>query len=406
MSVCLKPVYMRKQDANVNCGKCRNCIGNLVNFKASQAVMESVTADKSVAVTLTFSPEYDEHAHTLNKKIFQEWMQDLRNEGSRQGFTIRYVVAGEYGSLRGRVHFHALLFFRGKNIPEFAIREERWNWDLWPYGFTYADDVDYKSARYVAKYMSKDLTATNAINKSWLSGSRRPELGHEYYKRRANENARQMVVPSGSVFRIPEARRSSTVTGHPDAPKKMVRFVMPPHVSNKFLTYFLEAWQRHHGDRPIPESNDFIVKWLDKQARAEMDAQQPDLKTRLKAMNKFWSPTAVDRLTTFRVAVGGEYIVARTSRGDYIARLHDDAGDVMAEQILYSRRAIKAALKGQARFKTTDFYSSPVTSGKVRPRKADFAPRRKLSERGDTRHRQTSPKDEAASVGRKQVQSR
>lgn len=84
-------------------------------------------------------------------------------------------MAGEYGEKTGRPHYHACLF--GYRPNDLKTYKELPNGsrlyisdsltELWGYGFTSVGDVTLESASYVARYIMKKITGSNAENRYW-----------------------------------------------------------------------------------------------------------------------------------------------------------------------------------------------------------------------------------------------
>ena len=74
-------------------------------------------------------------------------------------------MCGEYGDKLGRPHYHAIIFGvtfvdkklwsirRGNNLYRSATLEK-----LWPYGFSSIGTVNFETAAYVARYVTKKIT--------------------------------------------------------------------------------------------------------------------------------------------------------------------------------------------------------------------------------------------------------
>lgn len=121
---------------------------------------ESQMHPVSSFVTLTF--EQASYDPSLNYSDFQLFLLRMR----RRLGPARYFVAGEYGSVDGRPHYHALLFGRdflsdsrpcGKNLSRSPLLEA-----LWPHGFSSVGEVTHDSAAYCAKYACKKVTGSRA----------------------------------------------------------------------------------------------------------------------------------------------------------------------------------------------------------------------------------------------------
>ena len=135
----------------VSCHKCWQCRENKVNDYVGRCIAESHHSDETLSVTLTYGDGDTPESATLVYKHYQLFMKSLRNEG----YKVRYIVAGEYGSTKGRAHWHAILFFKGK-VPKNIEYDKRINWKHWNRGYSFIEKPSYKSYRYVMKYILKD----------------------------------------------------------------------------------------------------------------------------------------------------------------------------------------------------------------------------------------------------------
>lgn len=158
----------------VPCGKCKLCRRNWLNDFAARAYAESLQADHTEILTLTYSDDHGMKALILDYSDIQRLLKRLRKK-----YNVRYLVAGEYGSKRTkRAHWHIMLFFTGKvpkDLPEYLT--EKKHWPEWPYGFTYRMDNHYLACRYVVKYA---LKAENDPRQKLVGQSRKPALGVPY----------------------------------------------------------------------------------------------------------------------------------------------------------------------------------------------------------------------------------
>ncbi|WP_458524382.1 rolling circle replication-associated protein [Paracoccus aminovorans] len=145
----------------------------------------------------------------------------------RAGHEVRYLVAGEYGKLKDRAHFHAILFFThieplpdgvpapgynaghlldpdssspfSRGIPSMQMSHIR----EWPHGHVQADWSASESAvRYVCKYILAD-DKKNA----WFSLSKKPALGHAWFQQKAAFARDLEVLPSRFEYLPPGASK-------------------------------------------------------------------------------------------------------------------------------------------------------------------------------------------------------
>lgn len=122
---------------------------------------------------MTYGPENELASKVVTPRHFQNFIKRLRKRGHK----IRYLAVGEYGSLKGRAHFHALLFFQGQ-APQIPHKQNANLPDLWPHGHIFADwAVTDPHIRYVCKY----LMEPQKKGKGWFSVSKNPALGAGFF---------------------------------------------------------------------------------------------------------------------------------------------------------------------------------------------------------------------------------
>jgi len=134
---------------------------------------------------------------SLDDRDFVLFMKRLRK---KYGEGIRFFHCGEYGEKLGRAHHHACLF--NFDFPDkilWSVREnvklytsESLHSDekkpcLWPHGYCTIGDVNFESAAYVARYVTKKITGENAESHyqgrkpEYITMSRRPGIGREWF---------------------------------------------------------------------------------------------------------------------------------------------------------------------------------------------------------------------------------
>lgn len=180
---------------------------------------EASTSAVTATVSLTYAPREDLADKVLQPRHFQLFMKLLR----RAGHKVRYLVAGEYGELKGRAHFHALLFFqhleplgdRG-TVPGYGTHDAPFCREIpqkrmvhireWPHGHIKVDwSASEKSARYVCKYLLADNK-----NNAWFSLSKKPTLGAAWFARKAALARELGVLPSSFEYLPPGGSRNKT----------------------------------------------------------------------------------------------------------------------------------------------------------------------------------------------------
>lgn len=161
------------------CGKCQLCAKSRQLDLVNRCRMESELYDTPpVMFTLTYSNKYlpgsparratvQERAYHFGQLLYPDvvrFFKRLRRSWDRAGVkhNIRYLVAGEYGSRRGRPHYHVLMWNNPYGADEFHPHLMRRlasdvfrAWSMCePAGFDFGQAGD-GAAAYAAKYVSK-----------------------------------------------------------------------------------------------------------------------------------------------------------------------------------------------------------------------------------------------------------
>lgn len=143
------------------CGQCMPCRINRSRAWVGRILLESYQYPASAFVTLTYNDEEVPKDGCLSKRALQLFFKLLRQEIAPR--KIRYYAVGEYGSLYGRPHYHAIVF--GLFPHEGLVVAKSWrrvaDYDkfgdpIWiSQGFSYMGDVTSGSVSYVAGYLTK-----------------------------------------------------------------------------------------------------------------------------------------------------------------------------------------------------------------------------------------------------------
>lgn len=144
-------MFCENPNGRFPCGKCRACKLKKANEKMLISVFAAAEfKSKGQFLTLTYN---DEHLpNGLQHKDFSGFMKRLRRNTGVDG--VKMFMAGEYGSLSGREHFH-VLFYNYK----FDIEDIKKAWSE-PYtgvslGFVYDGTLTPKAMKYVSGYIDK-----------------------------------------------------------------------------------------------------------------------------------------------------------------------------------------------------------------------------------------------------------
>lgn len=170
------------------CGQCMSCRIQRSREWANRCLLELKYHEEAYFVTLTYD---DDHLHygadpdtgartlpTLRKRDTQLFFKNLRNAGQK----VRFFGCGEYGSQTLRPHYHFIIF--GLHLADLQLYKKvrisdeiysyytseflsncwrDYSYDSMPRGYVIVGDVSWQSCAYVARYVTKKLTAIKAI---------------------------------------------------------------------------------------------------------------------------------------------------------------------------------------------------------------------------------------------------
>ena len=149
----------------------------------------------------------------IDPRHYQTMMKLVRS----RNYKIRYLAVAEYGALKGRVHFHAIWFGKGKQ-PQISLtdetpwpEEQRVITDIWPHGHIWVDgSATEKALRYACKYLLK-----NEVGTYWFSPSKKPPLGTEWFRKKARELVEADLMPQTFNYLPPggDKKREYLLTG-------------------------------------------------------------------------------------------------------------------------------------------------------------------------------------------------
>jgi hypothetical protein len=257
----------------VGCRQCWRCKQNRVNDYVARCMAEASTSAHVCTITLTYAPRDDLADQVLHPRHFQLFMKLLR----RAGHVVRYLVAGEKGDLKGRTHFHALLFFThveplaiGADVPSYGAPDAPFCLQVpnkanvhireWPHGHVRVDwSASEKSARYVCKY----LLAENK-NNAWFSLSKKPPLGAAWFAKRADLAASLGVLPSSFEYIPPNGSRDKSylMTG---ATRRdfLNRITIDPADKPRMSEWVCKTFEKHERARAMAVFNDYTADQLE-----------------------------------------------------------------------------------------------------------------------------------------------
>ncbi|AXH75962.1 MAG: replication initiator protein [Microviridae sp.] len=226
------------------CGRCIGCRLERSRQWAIRCVHEASLHENNCFITLTYNPASLPSTNSLVLKHFQDFMKRLRK---KFGSNVRFFHCGEYGEVCehcrkskyycecnkykpyiGRPHYHACLF--NIKFPD----QEKWKklkgnqlytseilTKLWGKGFCSIGELNFETAAYVARYITKKISGPNAeqhytiynhltgeINKikpEYITMSRRPGIASGWLtKFKSDIYPSDFVVHAGKKMPLPK----------------------------------------------------------------------------------------------------------------------------------------------------------------------------------------------------------
>lgn len=256
------------------CRKCTQCRAYRVSNWVGKCLAESKTARSVDYVTLSYCERDSRHAGKIadpvpvgySRELHYEDVQKYIKRIRKAGYKVRYVVAGEYGDLKGRAHWHILLFWQGPRpervIDDYSLKGQNaiygnmWRDQFWHHGHVNYQPFHEGAARYVCKYLLKWDSDKDPNRKTKFRFSSRPGIGFTWLVDVwCEQHLTQQLAPQSSVYTMPDA----TWKGRP------IRFRMSQHAQTKFVLEFEKRWKERFGRHSPP--SEWVDKILDKQAR-------------------------------------------------------------------------------------------------------------------------------------------
>lgn len=170
---CTNPVGIAKKDGSPTkrpCGTCIDCRLEYARQWAVRCTHEAQMYDENSFLTLTYNDDNLPDNGSVKKEELQKFMKRLRKEIEPK--KVRFFASGEYGKnpITGKInrpHYHICLFnydFPNKEIFQAKCRKQG-HADLlyispmlsrlWQKGFHTIGEVNFKSAGYTARYITK-----------------------------------------------------------------------------------------------------------------------------------------------------------------------------------------------------------------------------------------------------------
>lgn len=242
----------------IGCRNCSQCHGRAVDDWTGRCIAESKFASAPFFLTLTYGRELNgndeqvgssDHlrAAVLTYSDVQKFFKRLR----MAGYPARYFAVGEYGSAKGRAHWHVLIFWQGA-IPAHEpstranpvrFMQAHWphGWSTWePLGVTAEDTA--AAVRYVCKYLNKELGGPE--RQAMCRMSKKPLLGAAWLHERARLHVSQGIAPQDLFYSFPDLLASD---GRPK------QFMLRPGsaAADLFCQSFNDQWAQAYPCEPI-----------------------------------------------------------------------------------------------------------------------------------------------------------
>lgn len=200
------------------CGKCLGCRMEYARQWAVRCEHEIRSHEHSCFVTLTYDdasvPYTADGLMTLSLDDVTKFWKRLRK---RLGRKVRFFQCGEYGGKTQRPHYHALVFgwfpddvvSNGNSNSGEPLYTSKFLDDVWGYGICTVQDATWRTANYVARYVTKKLVnpddASDSRRREFLTMSRKPGIGNAWATDRLEEwFSRDALVSNGREMRPPK----------------------------------------------------------------------------------------------------------------------------------------------------------------------------------------------------------
>ena len=267
--MCIAPNTLA-DGTQVVCRECWQCRRAKVDDLVGRGIAELRTTQVGAHfVTLTYgrnrdekSPTYGEAEHERAVVLTYSDPQKLFKLLRVNGYPFRYLISGEYGSTKGRTHFHVIFFWQ-KRVPPGIVLGENWRWarfdektgeqakgrygepaEFWPHGHTFWEPATFEGIRYCVKYVLKEV-GQGAEEKQYLKHqSKEPPLGTAYFDDLARRHAEQYLAPADGYYSFPEATRFTT--------GERIQFRLSGRSEELYKEAFVNHWARLYGGGPLP----------------------------------------------------------------------------------------------------------------------------------------------------------
>lgn len=246
--MCVTPIELPNGQTRA-CRKCWQCRGNYVRQWVGRALAESQHCVGSDFVTLTYGGGDTPESQVLTPSHIQKYLRTVRDAG----YPLRFFCAGEYGSAKGRAHWHLMIWWQDR-VPELR-RNWSHNMPWWDYGFSEYEPGSEYTTNYVMKYVQKDFL--DGESRTYHTMSKNPMLGYRYFDELARDHVMQGLAPQTRLYKLPKVFDHKT--------GKPIEYYMGPVVWEYFCQRYY-AWfeelcpgQKHRPNSPILDEYDDLL---------------------------------------------------------------------------------------------------------------------------------------------------
>ena len=243
--MCINP-RLHPDGLKTPCQHCWQCKENRINDWVGRCIAEKETSLCTTVTTLTYGGGDTPESRFLRKSDITAYLKAIRNAGHK----VRYFAVGEYGSKKGRAHWHIVLFWQTQ-MPHRELRKNIQD-EFWPHGYSFWDNADSAGIRYVMKYINKDSDDQDQLKS--MAMSRRPLLGWAYFAELADRYIDQGISPQRPFYKFRDVL---------DKQGRVIEFYMPPLVAKQFIEMYIAKFQTRFPGRHWPTS-ELVDKYHDK----------------------------------------------------------------------------------------------------------------------------------------------
>lgn len=201
--MCLTPISVKGR--RVACGHCIECQMLYSSVWAFRIGLEAQSYKDNCFITLTYNEDNRPKDDHLSKRDLQLFIKRLRKHFKNA--KIRYFACGEYGSKKGRPHYHVILFnckfddlyFWCLDNKKTKLYRSPTLEKLWTFGFSTVGELTDESAKYCAKYLQK-IPADNRP-RPFILMSKKPGIGFNQLKLSWAESDKMYL--HGKSLRLP-----------------------------------------------------------------------------------------------------------------------------------------------------------------------------------------------------------